>query len=153
MNSRWASSSRSQLRSPASRGVSLTTPLLILLLGIPAKESVGTALIFGAVVKVLTAPVYLVRKQVSGRALCICWPADCRECSRDRFLLHGIRASVMMAVLGFTIMSVALLNFSIFHERARGRIARTGSLRWDCRSARKWDFRRLGRERWERSRL
>jgi len=38
---------------------SLTTPLLILLLGIPAKESVGTALIFGAVVKVLTAPVYL----------------------------------------------------------------------------------------------
>ncbi len=31
---------------------SLTTPLLILLLGLPAKECVGTALIFGTVVKV-----------------------------------------------------------------------------------------------------
>ena len=32
---------------------SLTTPLLILLLGMPAKQCVGTALIFGAVVKII----------------------------------------------------------------------------------------------------
>ena len=46
---------------------SLTTPLLILLLGLPAKECVGTALIFGTVVKILSVPGYLFRKQVNWR--------------------------------------------------------------------------------------
>src|SRR5258706_3663476 len=97
---------------------SLTTPLLILLLGIPAKESVGTALIFGAVVKVLTAPVYLLRKQVSGRALGYLLAGGLPGVLAGSLLLHGIRASVMMAVLGFTIMSVALLN--LFHFSRKG---------------------------------
>jgi len=89
---------------------------------------------------------------VSGRALWYLLARGLPGVLADRFLLHGIRASVMMAVLGFTIMSVALLNLFHFHERARGRIARTGSLRWDCRSARKWIFVGWIGRRWERSR-
>ena len=46
---------------------SLTTPLLILLLGLPAKQCVGTALIFGTVVKILSVPGYMLRKQVDWR--------------------------------------------------------------------------------------
>ncbi len=40
----------------------LTTPLLILLLGLPPRVAVGTSLIFGFVVKIITAPVYMARK-------------------------------------------------------------------------------------------
>src|SRR5258705_13954223 len=93
---------------------SLTTPLLILLLGVDAKESVGTALIFGAVVKVLTAPVYVLRKQVSGRALALLLAGGLPGVLAGSFLLHGMRTSVMMAVLGFTITVMALLNLLRF---------------------------------------
>ena len=48
---------------------SLMTPLLILLLGLPAAECVGTSLIFGAVIKLITAPLYWFRGQVNWRAL------------------------------------------------------------------------------------
>ena len=47
----------------------LTTPLLILLFGVPARVAVGTALIFGAVVKIITSPVYMARRQVDWRTL------------------------------------------------------------------------------------
>ncbi len=61
---------------------SLTTPLLILLLGMPVKECVGTALIFGTVVKVITVPTYMARKQVNWRVFRL---SDCRrDPGRDR---------------------------------------------------------------------
>jgi hypothetical protein len=47
----------------------ITAPTLILFLGMPLPMAVGTALIFGAVVKTIAAPVYWVRKQVSWRTL------------------------------------------------------------------------------------
>jgi len=47
----------------------LTTPLLILALGVPARIAVGTSLIFGAVVKIITSPVYMARGQVDWRTL------------------------------------------------------------------------------------
>src|SRR5712691_5307293 len=92
---------------------SLTTPLLILLLGVPAAESVGTALIFGAVVKLITAPVYMFRGQVNLRALGFLLAGGLPGVLAGSFLLHGMRSSVMMGLLGFTIMTVALLN--LFH--------------------------------------
>jgi uncharacterized protein len=48
---------------------SLTTPILMLFLGVPPAIAVGTALTFGFVVKVVSAPIYLVRKQVDFRVL------------------------------------------------------------------------------------
>ncbi len=47
---------------------SMTTPMLILLLGMPTRQAVGTALIFGAAVKILTTPMYIARRQVNWRA-------------------------------------------------------------------------------------
>src|SRR5215217_4876928 len=48
---------------------SMTTPLLILLLGMPTQQAVGTALIFGASVKVVTTPFYWKRRQIDLKAL------------------------------------------------------------------------------------
>ena len=47
----------------------ITAPILILLLGIPANAAVGTALAYSAVVKIIVAPIQIVRKQVSYRVL------------------------------------------------------------------------------------
>jgi hypothetical protein len=43
-------------------GGSFTTPALVLLLGLPASEAVGTALVFSAVLRFLAVPFYLVRR-------------------------------------------------------------------------------------------
>jgi uncharacterized protein len=48
---------------------SLTTPLLLILTGVSPAHAVGTALAFGFVVKCISAPVYLVRRQVNFRVL------------------------------------------------------------------------------------
>jgi uncharacterized membrane protein YfcA len=47
----------------------MTTPLLILLLGVSPPTAVGTALAFGAIVKVASVPVYAMRRQVNMRVL------------------------------------------------------------------------------------
>jgi uncharacterized membrane protein YfcA len=47
----------------------LTAPILILFLGLPAAQSVGTALIFSAAVKVAATLLYVYRRQVDFRVL------------------------------------------------------------------------------------
>src|SRR5215471_10003579 len=47
----------------------LTAPVLLLFLGMPAPQAVGTALVFVAVVKLFAAPMFIVRKQVDYRIL------------------------------------------------------------------------------------
>jgi len=47
----------------------VTAPVLILFFGIAPAESVGTALVFAAVIKLAVAPIYLVRRQVDKRIL------------------------------------------------------------------------------------
>jgi uncharacterized membrane protein YfcA len=48
---------------------SVTAPALMILLHVPAAPAVGTALIFGAIIKFVAAPSYLLRKQVDFRVL------------------------------------------------------------------------------------
>ena len=48
---------------------SMTTPLLILFLGVAPATAVGTALTFGAIVKIASVPVYALRRQVNFRIL------------------------------------------------------------------------------------
>jgi len=48
---------------------SVTAPALMILLHVPAAPAVGTALIFGAIIKFVAAPSYLWRKQVNFRIL------------------------------------------------------------------------------------
>jgi hypothetical protein len=98
---------------------SLTTPLLILVLGLPAKECVGTALIFGAVVKSIAAPVYWARGKVSLRALAYLVGGGLPGVLIGALLLHGVRLNWMLVIVGFTIMLVALVNLVRFKTQVR----------------------------------
>ncbi len=48
-------------------GGTFTTPALVLLVGLPASLSVGTAMVFAAVLRLIAAPFYLLRRAVHGR--------------------------------------------------------------------------------------
>src|ERR1700674_807184 len=48
---------------------SITAPVLILFFALSPADSVGTALIFAAVIKLVVAPMYLARKQVNPRVM------------------------------------------------------------------------------------
>jgi uncharacterized protein len=93
---------------------SLTTPLLILLLGLPAKECVGTALIFGTVVKIISVPGYMARKQVNWKAFGFLVAAGIPGVIAGSFLLNKAPTMVVTGFVGLTIMSIALLNLFRF---------------------------------------
>ncbi|MGH9625745.1 MAG: TSUP family transporter, partial [Bryobacteraceae bacterium] len=48
---------------------SLTTPLLIILFGVSPAVAVGTALTYGAIVKIASIPAYAIRRQINWRTL------------------------------------------------------------------------------------
>ncbi len=103
---------------------SLTTPLLILILGLPAKECVGTALIFGTVVKVLTVPSYVARREVNWRVVGYMIAAGIPGVIGGAFLLSRVPATLVTGLVGLTIASIALLNLFRFgkvvrHDRAK----------------------------------
>jgi uncharacterized membrane protein YfcA len=50
-------------------GGSLTVPVLILLCKMPVAEAVGTSMLFGTIVKLLSAPAYILRRQCNAAAL------------------------------------------------------------------------------------
>lgn len=103
---------------------SLTTPLLILLLGLPAKECVGTALIFGTVVKIISVPTYLARKQVNWRIFTYMTALGVPGVIGGAFLLSRVSSMWVTGLVGLTIASIALLNLFRFthvvrHDRAK----------------------------------
>jgi uncharacterized protein len=104
---------------------SLTTPLLILLLGLPPRVCVGTSLIFGFVVKIITAPVYMARRQVSWRTLAYMLAGGVPGVLIGVFLLHGLDAKLITGVIGLTIMIIAIFN--LFRPRPEQRHDKT---RW-----------------------
>jgi len=104
----------------------LTTPLLILLLGLPAQECVGTALIFGAAVKLLTAPIYLLRRQVDGRALGFLLAGGLPGVLAGALALHQLSTNLVMILIGSTIFAVAI--FHLFRPSPEGRRDRRGLL-------------------------
>lgn len=88
----------------------LTTPLLILAVGLPARIAVGTALIFGAIVKVITAPVYMARRQVDWGTLRFMLAGGVPGVLIGVFVLKGINGKAITGVIGLTIVTVALFN-------------------------------------------
>lgn len=98
---------------------SLTVPLLILFLGMPAKECVGTALIFGAVVKIVTVPTYLARGQVNRRALLYMVGTGLPGVLGGALLLHDLPTHVVTGILGVTIAVTAAVNLFRFGEVVR----------------------------------
>lgn len=102
----------------------LTTPLLVLLIGVPARAAVGTSLIFGAVVKIITAPVYMARRQVDWRTLSFMLAGGVPGALIGVSILRGVDGKAITGIIGATIVVVALFN--IFrpasptrHDRAK----------------------------------
>lgn len=92
----------------------ITTPVLILFLGIPVAEAVGTALIFSSAVKLLAAPIYILRKQVHWRTLGLLVGGGLPSVLTGSLLLNCLNAKssprLLYAVLGITIVTMSLLN-------------------------------------------
>jgi uncharacterized membrane protein YfcA len=93
---------------------SMTTPLLILVLGLPTAQAVGTALIFSAVVKIITTPFYVARRQVDWPALGYLLGTGLPGVLAGSLLLGSFKSDWITAIVGFTIMSIALLNLFRF---------------------------------------
>jgi len=108
----------------------LTTPLLILTVGIPARVAVGTSLIFGAVVKIITAPVYMARRQVDWRTLAFMLGGGIPGVLIGVFALRGIDTKAITGVIGATIIVVALFN--IFRPTTQHRRDRVKLLSLVC---------------------
>ena len=102
---------------------SLTTPLLFLVLGLPARECVGTALIFATVVKVVTVPGYIARQQVNWRAFTYLTVAGIPGVIGGAFMMKKLPTDLVMGCVGLTIVSITLVNLFRFahvvqHDRA-----------------------------------
>lgn len=102
----------------------LTTPLLIMAVGLPARVAVGTSLVFGAVVKIITSPVYMARRQVDWRTLMFMLAGGLPGVLMGVFLLRGVDGKAISGVIGATIVFVALFNLfrpSTIHRHDRTR--------------------------------
>jgi uncharacterized membrane protein YfcA len=93
---------------------SMTTPLLILLLGVSPPTAVGTALAFGAIVKIVSVPTYAFRRQVNFKILGYLCAGGVPgvllgSLALDK-LKHGPYQSVLYIVLGSLIVGTAILH-------------------------------------------
>lgn len=101
---------------------SLTTPLLIILFGVSPAAAVGTALTFGAIVKIATVPMYAVRRQINWRILRYLLAGGLPGVLAGGFLLDHMKADnyrpyVYMAV-GLLIVGTGAFNlFRIFYPK------------------------------------
>lgn len=93
---------------------SLTTPLLMIVLGVSPAAAVGTALPFGFVVKCVSTPVYIARKQYNFRALGLLLAGGLPGVVLGSVLLGSIQkvASpyLLYGLIGTMIMSIAIIH-------------------------------------------
>jgi len=134
-------------------GGTLTVPLLVLGLGIPAAEAVGTALIFVALTKLTATPVYLARGQVDARAALLLLAGGLPGVSLGSLLLNRMRVSALepavLTLVGATVLMMALATlWRHFRHRSAAGVACPSWLRgWRCPSAPRWASRRPARAR------
>lgn len=93
---------------------SMTTPLLILALGVAPTTAVGTALAFGAIVKIASAPVYAVRKQVSFRVLRFLLIGGVPGVIVGSICLHWLKSSMYSGLL-YLLLGSIIVSVSLFH--------------------------------------
>jgi hypothetical protein len=103
-------------------GGSVTAPALVLFLGVGPAESVGTALLFTAIVKLVAAPVYIARKQVNFRILRLLLAGGVPGVLAGSYLLARLSAGQhrgpLFAILGATVVLMALVNlYRLFAPR------------------------------------
>lgn len=91
----------------------LTAPALLLILHTPTKTAVGTALVFGAVIKFVAAPSYLWRKQVNFKVLGWMLLGGLPGVALGSYFLQWIpetRSGLILGLLGAMIAITAGLN-------------------------------------------
>ena len=93
---------------------SMTTPLLILLLGVSPATAVGTALTFGAIVKIASAPVYAFRKQISFRVLRMLLIGGVPGVIIGSLCLGWLKNSDFSGVL-YAALGTIIISISLFH--------------------------------------
>ena len=97
-------------------GGSFTTPALVLLAGLPAGEAVGTAMVFAAVLRLLAAPFYMVRKHVDLKYLRLMLVGAVPGLLLGTWFLHAMRmrtwSPVVLLVIGLMLASSSALTFA-----------------------------------------
>lgn len=105
---------------------SITAPILILFFAISPAGSVGTALIFGAVIKLVVAPMYLARKQVNRRVLLLLCAGGLPGVLLGVYLIGALNSRhderVLFVLLGTTIATMAI--YSLYRALQRGRMVK-----------------------------
>ena len=96
-------------------GGTFTTPALVLLLGLPAGEAVGTTMVFAAVLRLLAAPVYLVRQQVHGRYVLLLLAGAVPGLLAGTWLLHRMQGRsytpVVLLAIGVMLAISSAITF------------------------------------------
>jgi hypothetical protein len=90
-------------------GGTITVPVLILFLHVAPAQTVGTALAFAAVVKLLVAPVYIFRSQVRWRVLALMLAGGLPGLFVGlRFIAAAERSGLLTELIGVLVMATAL---------------------------------------------
>jgi uncharacterized membrane protein YfcA len=106
----------------------ITAPVLILFFHLSAANSVGTALAFAAIIKLVVLPVYLRRKQVGFHVLLLLCAGGIPGVLAGVYLISQLNArkheSVLFSILGVTILIMALFNlYRVMREHSRDSVA------------------------------
>ena len=114
---------------------SMTTPLLILLLGVAPATAVGTALTFGAIVKIASVPVYALRRQVNFRILRLLLSGGLPGVLLGAFVMDWLKqggySRVLYLLLGALIVSVSLFHlYRMFRPREESTHRERPNLLW-----------------------
>ena len=112
----------------------ITTPLLILFLGVPAPIAVATGLMFSAAVKLVLVPAQIARKQVSWRVLGLMLAGGLPGVLLGSLALrhldvHGPQR-LMHAILGAVLILTALWQISFSFRPARIEGERNDKAHW-----------------------
>jgi uncharacterized membrane protein YfcA len=103
-------------------GGTITVPVLLLFVHLAPAQTVGTALAFAAVVKLLAAPVYLARKQVEFRILMLMIAGGLPGMFVGLYFLNRLHAAeqngLLTMLLGVLIVLTSLIN--LVRKQARG---------------------------------
>ncbi|MCS7023931.1 MAG: sulfite exporter TauE/SafE family protein [Bryobacteraceae bacterium] len=93
----------------------LTAPVLLLFLGMPAPQAVGTALVYVAVVKIFAAPMFILRRQVNYRILALLLAGGVPGALAGSIFLNrlykGGSEGLLLLLLGLTIVVSAAATF------------------------------------------
>ncbi len=105
---------------------SITAPILIMFFATSPADSVGTALIFAAVIKMVVAPMYLMRKQVDRRVMTLLCAGGLPGVLLGVYLIGALNAlhyeRALFVLLGTTIATMAI--YSMYRTLRKGKLAK-----------------------------